>query len=231
MIYDFNTTIFGEQFLPPYKRNDKYKSWIGVLLYPLQWLRDRFYDNYAYGNFDSYWDFTGTYTAGEVVSYLDYNFYVAMQNVPANTPCTDTNYWMLVSENVGAIPRANVTGQKLLLEWVLNKHFNTVFRQPIIGGVSDIHVGTFAIDTIAFTSGLDGTDSSQAAISGSDARSFVGESYTYDTESLWIYVPNGTLDTITNFTESAPYPEAQKVVLKYANKVIFGGIIAKVVPY
>ena len=60
---------------------------------------------------------------------------------------------------------------------------------------------------------------------------FVGESYTYDIESLWIYVPNSVLDTISNYTESAPYPEAQKTVLNYANRVIFGGIIAKVVPY
>jgi len=231
MIYDFNTTIFGEQFLPPYKRNDKYKSWVGVLLYPLQWLRDRFYDNYAYGIYDFIWDSGVAYNINDVVSYLDYNFYIAVQNVPMNTPCTDTNYWMLVSDNVGAVPRANVTGQKLLLEWVLNKHYNTTFRQPIIGGLSDIHVGTFAIDTIAFTSGLDGTDSSQAAISGSDAMAFVGESYTYDTESLWIYVPNSILDIINNYTESAPYPEAQKTVLNYANRVIFGGIIAKVVPY
>jgi len=231
MIYDFNTSIFGEQFLPPYKRNDKYKSWVGVLLYPLQWLRDRFYDNYAYGIYDYIWDSGVAYNTNDVVSYLDYNFYIAVQNVPMNTPCTDTNYWMLVSDNVGAVPRANVTGQKLLLEWVLNKHYNTTFRQPIIGGLSDIHVGTFAIDTIAFTSGLDGTDSSQAAISGSDAMAFVGESYTYDTESLWIYVPNSILDIISNYTESAPYPEAQKTVLNYANRVIFGGIIAKVVPY
>ena len=56
-------------------------------------------------------------------------------------------------------------------------------------------------------------------------------SYTYDTESLVIMVPDATLDAITQGSEVSPYPLAQKVVLFYANKFIFGGIIAKVQGY
>ena len=146
------------------------------------------------------------------------------------TPCIDTNYWVLVSENVGLRQRAAVTGQKLLLEWVLNKHYGTTFRQPAIG-TSDIYVGGINIDTNYFVSGIDGSESSFAAISGQDAMQFVGISYTYDTESLVIMVPDATLDAITQGSEVSPYPLAQKVVLFYANKFIFGGIIAKVQGY
>lgn len=229
-IYNLNTDNFGKQLTPPYKRLPRYLSWISVLLYPLQWLHDLFFNNYADGQYSVVWDVLSTYTKGQVVQYLDYQTYVAVQNVPIFTPCIDTTYWQLVGDNVGLRQRASVTGQKLLLEWVLNTHYNTTFRQPAIG-TSDIYVAGVAIDTNYFVAGIDGTESSFAAISGQDARQFVGTSYTYAEESLIINVPNVTLDLITQGTEVAPYPEAQKVVLFYANKFIFAGIIAKVQGY
>lgn len=229
-IYDWTASIFGEQFLPPYKRLDRFKSWIQVLLTPIQYDHDLFYNQYANGEYDYVWDSVSTYTKGDVVFYLDYQLYIAIQDVPIMTPCIDTNYWVLVSENVGLRQRAAVTGQKLLLEWVLNKHYGTTFRQPAIG-TSDIYVGGINIDTNYFVSGIDGSESSFAAISGQDAMQFVGISYTYDTESLVIMVPDATLDAITQGSEVSPYPLAQKVVLFYANKFIFGGIIAKVQGY
>lgn len=230
-IYDWTASIFGEQFLPPYKRLDRFKSWIQVLLSPIQYDRDLFYNQYANGIYDSVWDSVSTYTEGEIVFYLDYQLYIAIQNVPIFTPCIDTNYWVLVSvDNVGLRQRAAVTGQKLSLEWILNKHYGTTFRQPSVG-TSDIYVSNIQIDTNYFVAGIDGTESSYAAISGQNAEQFVGISYTYETESLVIYVPNATLDTIGQGLEIAPYPNAQKIVLFYAYKFIFGGIIARVEGY
>lgn len=229
-IYDLTTSIFGEQFLPTHKRLARYKSWINVLLYPIQYVHDLFFNNYANGEYDFVWDSVSTYSKNDVVFYLDYQLYIAIQDVPINTPCTDTDYWTFVSDSVGLRQRANVTGQKLLLEWVLNKHYGTTFRQPAIG-TSDIYVGGIEIDTNYFVAGIDGTQSSYAAISGQNAEQFVGISYTYDTESLVIMVPDATLDAISQGTEVAPYPNAQKTVLFYAYKYIFAGIIAKVQGY
>lgn len=229
-IYNLNTDNFGKQLTPPYKRLPRYLAWISVLLSPIQWLHDLFFNNYANGEYSAIWDSVSTYPKDTVVQYLDYQIYIATRDVPIMTPCIDTNYWILIGDNVGLRQRASVTGQKLLLEWVLNKHYNTTFRQPAIG-TSDIYVGGVAIDTNYFVAGINGEESSFAAISGEDARQFVGISYTYATESLIINVPNATLDLITQGTEIAPYPEAQKVVLFYANKFIFAGIIAKVQGY
>ena len=229
-IYDWTASIFGEQFLPTHKRKDRYKSWVNVLLTPIQYVHDLFFNNYANGEYDYVWDAVSTYQKNEVVMYFDYQLYIAIQNVPIMTPCIDTNFWVLVSDNVGLRQRANVTGQKLLLEWVLNKHYGTTFRQPAIG-TSDIYVAGVLIDTNYFVSGIDGLESSFAAISGQDAEQFVGISYTYETESLIIWVPNATLDLISQGTEIAPYPNAQKTVLFYAYKFIFAGVIAKVEGY
>lgn len=229
-IYDLTTSIFGEQFTPPYKRLPRYLSWINVLLYPIQYTHNLFFKQYANGEYDFVWDSVSTYSKGDVVMYLDYQLYIAIQDVPIMTPCIDTSYWVLASQNVGLRQRSAVTGQKLLLEWVLNKHYGTTFRQPAIG-TSDIYVAGIAIDTNYFVAGIDGTESSFAAISGEDAVQFVGTAYTYESESLIIYVPNATLDAITQGSEAPPYPLAQKVVLFYAYKFIFAGIIAKVEGY
>lgn len=40
------------------------------------------------------WNSTRTYTKGEVV-YTGWNAYTALQNVPANTPITNSSYWVL----------------------------------------------------------------------------------------------------------------------------------------
>lgn len=230
-IYDFTTSIFGEQFLPPYKRLSRYKSWVEVLLTPIQWLQRVMFDTYAKGEYLEVYDSGSTYLFNDVVQWVDYRLYKALQNVPISTPCSNTTYWILVSEdNVGLRQRAGATGQKLSLEFILNKHYNTVFTQPIIG-ISAIYIASLPVDTNYFVAGIDGTQSSYAAISGQNAEQFVGESYNYDTESLAIYVPNVTLDAISLGLESSPYPNAQKTVLTYANQFIFAGIITKVVGY
>lgn len=229
-IYDFTASIFAEHMLPPLKRLARYKSWIGVLLNPIQYGRDLFYNQYANGDYDIYWDSISTCNKGDIVVYLDYQIYIARRNVPIMTPCTDTNYWDYVSPNVGLKKLAAITGQKLSLEYVLNKHYGTTFRQPSVG-TSDIYIEDIDIDVNYFVAGIDGEESSFAAISGQDALQFVGESYTYDTEAMVIWVPDAALSAITQGSEISPYPEAQKVVLSYAYRFIFAGIIARVEPY
>ena len=130
----------------------------------------------------------------------------------------------------GAKKLAAITGQKLSLEYVLNKHYGTTFRQPSVG-TSDIYIEDIDIDVNYFVAGIDGEESSFAAISGQDALQFVGESYTYDTEAMVIWVPDAALSAITQGSEISPYPESSKVVLSYAYRFIFAGIIARVEPY
>jgi hypothetical protein len=49
-IYDLNTDNFNKQLTPPTKRKPDVYAWGKVLLSPLQWLRDLFFDSYAAGN-------------------------------------------------------------------------------------------------------------------------------------------------------------------------------------
>jgi len=230
-IYDITFNDRAKDAIPPEKRVPRILSLIYAFLYPLQWLRDLFFNVYAKGQFSGAYNSGSTYTKDQIVMYVDYQLYIAKRNVPILTPCIDTNYWMLASiENVGLTPRANVTGQKLLLEYVLNKNFNTTFRQPAVG-TSDIYVENQHVDTATFTVGTDPENTSKAAIDGETALDYVGLSYDYNPYALIIWVPTATLYEITGSTESSPFPEAQKIVLFYANRYIFAGIKAQVIEY
>lgn len=229
-IYEIDFNDRGNDAMPPNKRKPRILSLLYAFLWPLQYLRDLFFNTYVKGQYSAEWGPIPTYTKDQVVMFVDYQLYIAIQNVPIMTPCIDTNFWVLVSDNVGLRQRANTTGQKLSLEYVLNKHYGTTFRQPAIG-TSDIYVVNNHIDTNYFVAGIDGGESSFAAISGEDAKEFVGTGYTYESESLVIFVPNATLDAISQSSESAPYLLAQKIVLFYANRFIFAGIIARVEGY
>lgn len=52
MNYSLNTDTFNQQLLPPTKRKPKAKAWGRVLLNGLQWVRDRFFEDYVEGNTD-----------------------------------------------------------------------------------------------------------------------------------------------------------------------------------
>lgn len=230
-IYDITFNDRAKDALAPRKRKPRILSLLYAFLYPLQWVRDLFFNVYAKGAYAGAYDIGSTYTEGQVVMYYDYQLYIAIRNVPIMTPCIQQNYWQPASlENVGLIQRANVNGQKLSLEYVLNKHFNTTFRQPA-AGTSDIFVENLHVDTAAFLVGVGPGDTATAALNGQTARDFVGIEYDYNPYGLVIWVPTATLYLISGSTEVSPFPEAQKIVLFYANRFIFAGIKATVSEY
>jgi hypothetical protein len=215
--------------LPPLKRVSKFLAFGYILVKPLQWLRDVFFDSYAGALTYSDWDISTSYSIGDKVKYTDYCSYISLTNSNLGNVPTDTVNWYLISNDyVGLRQRSNFTGQKLLLEYALNKHYSTTFNQPPT--LSDIYITTNLIDVMPFTTGSLATNTSSAALNSATAQDFVGTSYTYDTISLTINVPNATLNTIIG-GEVAPYPKAKQSVLTYSQKLIFAGIEAEVVGY
>jgi hypothetical protein len=227
-LFDLTYSNLGEQLLPPRKRLTAMIAWVGgVLLSPLQWLHDLF--NLWAFNKDNTKDYelATVYSVGEMVKWLDGSVYICIAATTAGILPNDTNYWLKYSDyDLGLYWRANYTGQKLQLEYALNRNYSTTFEQP--PNPSEIYVTTTAIDTNGFTVGIDSTETSTAAVNG-DAEFFVGESYTYDVYSLIIYVPTATLAALEG--ESSPYTKAKKRILTYANQLIFAGVTAKVEAY
>lgn len=228
-IYTLDYNLFWRQMMPPLKRVARFLALGYIWMKPLQWLRDVFFNDYALALSYVDWDISNSYSIGDKVKYTDYCSYISLTNSNLGNLPTDTTNWYLISNDyVGIEPRSHYTGQKLLLEYALNKHYSTTFNQPPT--LSDIYITTNSIDVFPFSVGELATDTSAAAISGVYAKDFVGTVYTYDTISLTINVPNATLATIIG-GEIAPYPKAKQSVLTYSQKLIFAGIEAEVVGY
>lgn len=227
-IFDLDYTLFVKNMLPPRKRMERFISYLTVLTYPLQWLRDIIFDDYYQGiNYNAY-SALDTYNIGDRLKWEENGLYICIQPTTAGIPPSNTDYFYKIShEYVGINTRVNYTGQKKVLEYALNKHFNTTFNQPPTD--SEIYLVTNITDVNYFVSGIGEDLSSCAALDSATATSAVGTSYTYNAYELSIYVPNTKLASIAG--EIAPYTNAKEAVLSFANDLIIGGIQAEVIGY
>lgn len=227
-IYSLTYSIFWKQMLPPFKRLVNFLAWGAVVTKPLQWLRDLFFNDYADGLTYTLFGGATNYMIGDKVKYTTNGLYICVVDNTQFIEPTNTNNWIKISnEYVGLRHRANYTGQKKVLEYALNKRFNTTFQQPPTN--STIYLTKTQTDTNYFAVGINYPNTSGAALNGFHALDFVGISYSYAQYELIIHVPNTTLSLIAG--EGVPYTNGKKAVLNYANKLIFAGIEAQVVGY
>lgn len=143
MVFGINFYRESQQMSPPNKRDQGHLAWYDSLLYPLQWLFDLFFTQYAQGFTGPKWSAI-SFNKGDRVRYIDRGVYEALQNVTgADVPGTSAN-WLKVSDLwIGANERVLYDGRKLALEYALNKWFDNgsfspTFRQPPL--VSDIFI-------------------------------------------------------------------------------------------
>ncbi len=123
-IYNIDFGLAAERLSPPDKRKQAYLSWFRVLLFPLQWLRNFIFINYAEGN-TSLYDHEETYVAGSIVKYNR----LVYTNI-STTPVTGirpgeanaSQVWLLLLEtDIGLRERLRYNGQTIVLQAILNK--------------------------------------------------------------------------------------------------------------
>ncbi|HXR84328.1 MAG TPA: hypothetical protein VN722_08470 [Hanamia sp.] len=167
MIYDVNFNPIAVEQLPPDKRYTNNVATLQSLLNPLQWIRDLFFGSY-YGGATCPIYAPGTY------NYLDqviYNKKVYSSLINNNTGAPTTANWELVQDNfIGLQERLLYNGQKLVLEYALNKEYNRVFRQP--PNTSDIFINTNPYSAPIFIIGL--TEDKSSTVSTIGSSEFVG---------------------------------------------------------
>lgn len=132
-IYDYTTNQIALNLSPLIYRKTRWQSWFRALLWPLQWLRDNWFNEYKSGSIAPYWTSIGTYAKGfRVIDDLNYGVYEALSaNGPGVQPSLNPDIWIQVSPDFrGTNERVKYNNQKLLLEFILNKFFRTTFRQP-----------------------------------------------------------------------------------------------------
>lgn len=99
-LYDFDTEVFGDQFLPPRKRNTYLKAWMKVLLSPVQYVRDLFFVDYVDGNASDkviVYSSAVTYLVGTLVLYpTTGKIYICISTSTGNAP-TNATYFTLAT--------------------------------------------------------------------------------------------------------------------------------------
>lgn len=150
--------------LPPDKRFTRSVAWVRILLSPLQYLRDLYFGSFRTGSTAPQWVNTSPYAKYAQVKYNKI-IYESLKANNSDVPTTVAS-WRVVQFNfIGMSERILYTGNKLILEYAMNKWFGTVFRQP--PNVSDIYIGTNSVPIPVFRSTSVETGSSVVFTDGS----------------------------------------------------------------
>lgn len=220
-IYDLDYTIAGPQLLPPDKRRTKMMAWIKALLKPLQYLHDIMFISYKQGSTDPQYA-GGTYNKGDRVVYF-FSVYESLIGTNAALP-TDQTKWVKIQENfIGVDERVKYNGQKIVLEYALNKWFVTQFRQPPLQ--SDIYITVNQIIAKSFIIGSAKNNSSSVGLTTSSEP--VGTTVSSSVlKNMNINIPLSVFNALASTNA-----QRESIVRAFTNKYITSGITYNVITY
>ncbi len=226
-IYDIDFSTKAVELLPPDKRFPITIAWIKALVKQAQYIRDKYLGDYNIGANYPIWAIANNYNKGGRVIYKGSVYESLIDGNIGNQPI-EGQYWTLYQKNfIGVSERVYYNGQKIVLEWALNKWFNTTFRQPPL--VSDIFIGT---NTPALTCFIVGASTDNITTNSSSIfsdRSSEYIQYTYNAPIFYnatINIPlavYNALDTIAINRE--------KIVRNFADLYFPAGITYNIATY
>lgn len=220
-LYDVNINQISIELLPPDKRYTKNIAFIQSLLTGVQWIRDLVFGSYYEGAEESgISDYApGTYNYLDKVIY-NKKVYLSLDNNNTAAP-TDATFWLLIQDNfIGIKERILYCGSKLVLEYALNKQFDTVFRQP--PNTSDIYIGNLASSPDGFF--IAETEANCSAVGATTSTELIGNQLPFVyLNNFQINIPILALD----ISVDANY----KAVGNFVDKYIPAGLKYTVVNY
>jgi hypothetical protein len=219
-IYNIDISVTTEQLLPPEKRSSKMLAWVVNLVSPLQYLSDLIFTSYRTGSTASPYA-SGAYSKGDRVRYY-YAIYESLSDLNTDLPTAAT--WRKVQDNfIGVTERAIYTGQKIVLEYAINKWFNTQFRQPPLQ--ADIYITSPGINVPFFRIGS-GEGNSSSVFSNASSE-FVIDSYDIaQNYSIIINVPLAVFTALGNNDD-----DRENIIRNFVDRYIISGIYYKVQTY
>jgi hypothetical protein len=226
-VYSFNYQFLRESFLPSFLRLARHRAFVDTLLKPLQWLRDLFFDVYVDGFTGPRWLSISTYNLGDRVRYSDFAVYEAIQNVPAATAPTNTIYWKKIQEVwIGLRERVKYNGQKLVLEYALNRWFDTQFRQPddaFTPTPSDIYITNNTLPNDVF---VIGNSQPSSVVGNANPQTFIANAYSFTNPSFTINVPLATFNALASNDG-----DRERIVRQVADRQVIAGVTYDVTTY
>lgn len=222
--YDQNYKKISEQLSPPQYRLPRNLSWFEAILYPLQWLRDLIFFDYASGTDAERWDSLTAYVYSDRVIYQGM-VYEALQGSTGVIPSENSGTWLLVLEDFrGVYERVSYNGQKLVMEYLLNRWFFTTFIQPDHNNPSnrsDIFIDTLPTDDDSFMVGASDEETSYVPAVSDFSEDFVGVSFDPATINLQVNYPLSLIPT----TSDDRYKQMVFLVEKYK---VYGATVSYV---
>jgi hypothetical protein len=215
--YECDFNLQSRRLTPIAKRQDVRLAMLECISEAIQWNRDNFFDQYIEGDSAAAHNPATAYVKYDRVNYQN-KIYECIQDNTGELP-TNEDYWVkVVNDFRGVIERIRYNGQKLMLEWILNKWFGTTFVQPnFLGTTSDFYIvandrfiPSFTVSETPFRSMV--YVSSSVFESSSKTRKFIKETPAYTASSNFtVYYPVGTIMS----TASNEYYQMVDLVNKY----------------
>lgn len=252
IIYDQNEGQISHDLLPINRRKPKFLSWFLTLLKSLQWDHDLIFTDYAYGVMFPLWDGSVTYVYGDRVIYID-NAVYEMQNtaglISAVSPNLDnTNWTKILDIFIGVRERARYNGDKLILEFALNRYFMVSPFSAMEWGVSwsggvptaestPPYTQIYISNTNNAASNFWLSDGGVGALTsymsaGFGQKYFLGNSYsTYSPFAFNIYVPTAVYAQIEANQVPGSGITGEDVIRSVADKYVQAGKLYSVIQY
>jgi len=226
LLYSTDYSIVWENTLPPEKRNPSNIAWGAVIMKAIQWLHDLFFVKYADEFSGASWNNFTAYAAGERVKYSDHSVYEAQAAILIGQPAPNVNSdWLKVQNNwIGARERAKYNGQKMVLEYALNKWFDTDFRYAPF--VSDIYIQNNVIDSGGYDIAESDNLSSSIPVNEIFADDSIGNIYSSNQNGFTIFVPLAVYGAL-----SPDPPSREKIVRAFADMYVTAGVTYDVQTY
>jgi hypothetical protein len=220
-LYDIDFDNQVGDLIPPDKRTINFATLLQSLTKGLQYTHDLIFDSYKKGST------APAYAVGVYAKYdqVIYNKAVYESLVDGNnaTP-TDLTKWRVIQENyIGVDERILYNGGKLILEYALNKWFDTTFLQPPL--VSDIYLTTNPTLLSVFRVGYTEDESSSVGDFASSENVFNDYSFAAN-YGLTINIPVAVYNALG--------PDAatrEAVVRNFADKYVITGVFYDINAY
>lgn len=214
-LYDINFNYKAVELLPPDKRGLLHVTWVRVLLRQVQALRDKILGDYRTGSSYPLWISGGLYSKGQLAVFKQV-VYESLED--SNTDSPPSSKWRFYLPSfISSLERLKYNGQKLILEYALNKRFAASFRQPPL--VSDIYITTTNYVVVGFV--VAKTETPTSSVGQTTSEEAVGYSYPFS--------------HLSNFTINIPalvYAAiSEQEVREFVDKIIPAGLNYTVVSY
>lgn len=218
---DFSNKV-APNLLPPDKRFGVNVAWAGILLSPLQYLRDLYFGSYRTGSDAPQWVNTAPYSKYEQVKYNKI-IYESLIDNNSDVPTTVAT-WRVVQINfIGVFERIYYNGQKLVLEYAMNKWFGTVFRQP--PNTSDIYITNNTVPVGVFRVG--NVESISSKVYANTSSEFVINAYDFNVAfNFTINCPVAVFNALASTDD-----QREKIFRAFVDKYVPAGVTYNITTY